>query len=72
MRKLGQLAVIREPVRVHCRRHLQNGVLKTLLVTGSVELMYRMGADRSFLRDWYRTWLPRERDVLAGERGCGS
>lgn len=62
MRKLGRLAVIHEPVRVHGRRHISNGVLKTLLVTGSVELMYRFGADRAFLRDWYRKWLPRERE----------
>jgi glycosyltransferase involved in cell wall biosynthesis len=72
MRRLGRLAVIREPVRVHCRRHVQNGVLKTLLVTGSVELMYHMGADRGFLRDWYRKWLPGERFVLAGDRRCVS
>ena len=64
MRRLGRLAVIREPVRVHCRRHVSNGVLKTLLVTGSVELMYRVGANRGFLRNWYRTWLPRERIAL--------
>jgi glycosyltransferase involved in cell wall biosynthesis len=64
MRRRGRLAVIREPVHVHCRRHVSNGVLKTLLVTGSVELMYRMGADRGFLRKWYRTWLPRERVAL--------
>jgi hypothetical protein len=65
MRKLGRLALINEPVRVHCRRHVSNGVVKTLLVTGSVELMYRLGADRVFLRDWYRKWLPREREALA-------
>jgi glycosyltransferase involved in cell wall biosynthesis len=70
MRRRGRLAVIREPVRVHCRRHVSNGVFKALLVTGSVELMYRMGADRRFLRNWYRTWLPRERVTLeaGGER----
>jgi glycosyltransferase involved in cell wall biosynthesis len=60
----GRLAVIHEPVRVDCRRHVSNGVLKTLLVTGSLELMYHMGADRQFLRNWYRTWLPRERVAL--------
>jgi len=64
MRRQGRLAVIREPVHVHCRRHVNNGVLKTLLVTGSVELMYRMRVDRGFLRNWYRTWLPRERVAL--------
>jgi hypothetical protein len=52
LRRLGRLAVIHEPVRVHCRHHVQNGVLETLLVTGSVELLYRMGANRSFLREW--------------------
>jgi glycosyltransferase involved in cell wall biosynthesis len=64
MCRWGRLAVIREPVRVHCRRHISNGVLKTLLVTGSVELMYHMRADRGFLRNWYQTWLPRERVAL--------
>jgi glycosyltransferase involved in cell wall biosynthesis len=64
IRRRGRLAVIREPVLVHCRRHVSNGVLKTLLVTGSVELMYRIGANRESLRYWYRTWLPRERVAL--------
>jgi len=63
LRRLGRLAVIREPVRVNCRRHVYNGVLKTLFVTGSLEVMYRIGADRAFMRDWYRRWLPREREV---------
>ena len=67
LRKLGRLAVIREPVCVDSRRHIYNGVLKTLLVTGSIELMYQLGADRDFLRDWYRRWLPREREL----RGSG-
>ena len=64
MRRQGRLAVIRKPVRVHCRRHVNNGVLKRLLVTGSVELLYHLGANRRFLRKWYRTWLPRERVAL--------
>jgi glycosyltransferase involved in cell wall biosynthesis len=61
MQSLGPLAVIREPVLVHSRRLVQNGVLKTLLMTWSVALMYHLGADRVFLRDWYRKRLPRER-----------
>lgn len=61
MRKVGQLAVIEEPVRVDCRRLVQNGVIKTILVTGLVELLFRMKTDRVFLRTIYRTWLPRER-----------
>ncbi len=61
LRRLGRLAVIREPVGVNSRRHIYNGVLKTLLVTGSIELMYRFGVGRDFLRDWYRKWLPNER-----------
>ena len=65
LRALGPLAVIPEPVIVDSRRHIQNGVLKTLLVTGSIELMYRLGAGRDFLRGWYRWWLPRERETLA-------
>lgn len=65
LRALGPLAVIREPVIVDSRRHIHNGVLKTLLVTGSIELMYRLGAGRNFLRGWYRWWLPREREPLA-------
>lgn len=72
LRRLGRLAIIREPVRVDCRRHVYNGVLKTLLVTGSLEVMYRMGVDRAFLRDWYRRWLPRERELqreLHGSNG---
>lgn len=62
LRRLGRLTVIREPVCVDARRHLYNGVLKTLLVTGSIELMYRIGVNRNFLRNWYRKWLPRERE----------
>jgi len=63
LQRLGRLAVMSGPVRVGSRRHVMNGVLKTLLVTGSVELMYHLGADREFLRQWYRRWLPREREV---------
>jgi len=62
LRALGQLAVIDRPVQVSARRHLRNGVLKTLLVTGSVEVMFRAGVEPSFLAWWYRRWLPRERD----------
>jgi glycosyltransferase involved in cell wall biosynthesis len=61
LRRLGPLAVIDEPVRVNARRHLANGVLKTLVVTGSVELFYRFGVNPGFLSWWYRRWLPRER-----------
>jgi hypothetical protein len=41
LHRLGRLALIHEPVRVHCRRHVQNGVLKTLLVAGSAEVLKR-------------------------------
>lgn len=61
LRALGQLVVIDQPVRVSARRHLSNGVLKTLLVTGSVEVMFRAGVEPAFLAWWYRRWLPRER-----------
>jgi glycosyltransferase involved in cell wall biosynthesis len=61
IQKLGRLAVIREPALVHSRRLVQNGIFRTMLVTGSVALLYHMRADRVFLRNWYRTWLPRER-----------
>jgi glycosyltransferase involved in cell wall biosynthesis len=61
LRRLGKVAVIREPVRVHSRRLVQNGVWKTTLVTVSVRLLYGLRADREFMRKWYRTWLPRER-----------
>ena len=61
LRTLGRLTVIDDPVRVSARRHLANGVIKTLLVTGSVELLYRCGTDPGFLAWWYRRWLPRER-----------
>ncbi len=71
LRRLGQLVVIREPVGVNSRRHIYNGVLKTLLVTGSVELMYHLGADRTFLREWYRRWLPRERESTPITAGKG-
>jgi rSAM/selenodomain-associated transferase 2 len=65
LRALGQLAVIEQPVLVSARRHLANGVVKTLLVTGSVEVMYRAGVDAAFLARWYRRWLPREREEHA-------
>ena len=61
MQKLGRLAVIRDPARVHNRRLVQNGVFKTMLVTLSVAVLYNLGADRVFLQNWYRRWLPRER-----------
>jgi glycosyltransferase involved in cell wall biosynthesis len=61
LRSLGPLAVIEPPVRVSPRRHVANGVLKTLLVTGSVEAMYHAGVSPGFLARWYRHWLPRER-----------
>jgi glycosyltransferase involved in cell wall biosynthesis len=61
LQALGPLTVITSTVRVDSRRHVFNGVFKTLCVTGSVELMYRLGVDRHFLRTWYRKWLPRER-----------
>ena len=65
LRSLGRLAVITEAVGVDSRRHVFNGVLKTLCVTGSVELMYRLGVERGFLRKWYRKWLPHERQSHA-------
>ena len=61
MQKLGRLAVIRDPARVHNRRLVQNGVFKTMLVTLSVAVLYNLRADRVFLQNWYRRWLPRER-----------
>jgi hypothetical protein len=61
LRSLGPLAVIDRPATVSARRHVANGVLKTLLVTGSVEAMYRAGVDPSFLAGWYHRWLPRAR-----------
>jgi rSAM/selenodomain-associated transferase 2 len=61
LRSLGHTAIIESPVRVSPRRHLANGVVKTLLVTGSVEIMYRAGVDPHFLASWYRRWLPRDR-----------
>ncbi|HEV8634948.1 MAG TPA: glycosyltransferase family 2 protein [Chloroflexota bacterium] len=61
LRSLGRLVVIDRPVTVSARRHLANGVLKTLVVTGSVELMYRARVDPSFLAWWYHHWLPRSR-----------
>ena len=66
---LGPLAVIREAALVDSRRHIYNGVVKTLLVTGSVELMYHLGVNRTFLRNWYRKWLPRERQLSADQPG---
>ena len=61
LRSSGRTAIIETPVRVNPRRHLANGVVKPLLVTGSIELMYRAGVDPRFLASWYRRWLPRER-----------
>lgn len=61
LRSLGRVAVIERPVQISARRHLANGVLKTLLVTGSVEVMYRAGIESAFLAWWYRRWLPRDR-----------
>lgn len=58
---LGRLAVIKQPVTVSPRRFLANGVLKTFLVTLSVEMMYRIGASPRLLLWWYRRWLPHER-----------
>ena len=65
LRGLGRLAVIDRPVLVDARRHLANGPLKTLLVTGSVEAMYHLGVAPTFLAWWYRRWLPRERAARA-------
>ena len=61
MQKLGRLAVIRDPARIHNRRLVQNGVFTTSLVTLSVNVMCSLRADRVFLREWYQKWLPRER-----------
>lgn len=61
LRSLPKLAVIEEPVLVSARRFVANGVLRTLLVTASVEAMYRAGVGTPFLAWWYRRWLPRER-----------
>lgn len=61
LKAIGPLVAIHKTVIVDSRRHVYNGVVKTLLVTGSVELMYHMGVNRSFLHRWYRKWLPRER-----------
>lgn len=61
LRGLGQLAVIEGPVLVDARRHLLNGVLTTLIVTGTIEAMYRLGINRPFLRRWYKLWLPKDR-----------
>jgi glycosyltransferase involved in cell wall biosynthesis len=61
MQKLGRLAVIRDPARIHNRRLVQNGVFTTSLVTLSVNVLFSLRADRVLLRDWYQKWLPRER-----------
>jgi glycosyltransferase involved in cell wall biosynthesis len=61
LQKLGRLAVIRDPARIHNRRLIQNGVFTTSLVTLSVNVLFRLRADRIFLRNWYQKWLPRER-----------
>jgi len=65
LRGLGRLAVIERPVLVDARRHLANGPLKTLLVTGSVEAMYHLGVPPAYLAWWYRRWLPRAREARA-------
>jgi len=62
LRSIGPVVVIDRPVGISPRRHLANGVLKTLFVTGSVEVMYRAGIESAFLARWYRHWLPRDRD----------
>jgi glycosyltransferase involved in cell wall biosynthesis len=61
MQKMGRLAAIRDPARVHSRRLVQNGVFKTMLVTLSVAALYNLHVDRVFLQKWYQWWLPRER-----------
>ena len=61
LQRLGRLAAIREPARVHSRRLVQNGIFTTMLVTLSVSILYQLRADRVFLRQWYQRWLPRER-----------
>lgn len=61
LQKLGRLAVIRDPVRVHSRRLVQNGVFTTMWVTLSVAVLYNLRVDRVFLQKWYQRWLPRER-----------
>ena len=61
LRKLGRLAVIRDPARIHNRRLVQNGVFTTSLVTLSVNILVSLRADRVFLQNWYQKWLPRER-----------
>lgn len=61
LRSFRRLAIIERPVTVNPRRYLANGVVKTLLVTGSVEAMYRLGLSPALLAWWYRRWLPRER-----------
>ena len=71
LRGLGPRAVIAEPVGVDSRRHVFNGVLKTLCVTGVIEALYRMGADRARLRRIYQRWLPRERHAPAPAMSSG-
>ena len=58
---LGPRVAIKDSVLVDARRHLLNGVLRTLLVTGSIEAMYHLGISRPFLKRWYKFWLPRDR-----------
>ncbi len=76
LRRIGPLTTITAPVQVDSRRHVHNGVFKTLCVTGSIELMYRLGVKRNFLRNWYRRWLPRERlsqvETTAGKLAQGA
>ncbi|MEO6061283.1 MAG: glycosyltransferase [Thermoflexales bacterium] len=71
LRALGPRAVIAEPVGVDARRHVFNGVLKTLCVTGVIEALYRLGADRARLRRIYQRWLPRERHAPASPAPSG-
>ena len=54
LQKLGRLALIRDPARIHSRRLVQNGVFTSSLVTLSVNVMFSLRADRVFLRNWYR------------------
>jgi len=61
LQKLGRLAVIRDPARIHNRRLVQNGVFTTSLVTLAVNVLSNLRVDRVFLQNWYQQWLPRER-----------
>lgn len=61
LQRLGRLAIIQAPVEVDCRRLVQNGVLKTYVMTALIGLLYYMQVDRAQLSKLYRTCLPRER-----------